>query len=599
MPTTNKDLSKEWLKCKLNPLYFIFNYVKVPVVGGYVQLSFDNTLPKHRAIVKAIYRFHNLVVLGSRRSYKTTFALAYALWANLFYPNYKTVIVNYKKDSAKDNLNTIKAMYRQLPDFLKVPLKWKGEKLEYIEWSNGSKISIMVPASNVDPHTIGRGLNIPLLIWDETAFVKDGEQIWAAAQPALRSAREQAIKHRYPYGIFMISTPNGKEGKGKFFYEQYSYATPMEELYDFDKEDWLVDNPEEYYHNVILKNNPYRNTFLRIRIHWSEFPQYDDEWYEEQKRELGYYTSAEGRRRVNQELDLMFLGSEESLFPDEILSELQPQKPIDYIQLPYGSSLKLFEELDPNKYYVIGIDTAKTIAGDYSAIEIFDAETFNQVGELKYKFGMVDRFVDAIKQLVQILYSEYNIKKFKLFIENNSFGNQVVESLINDINFDYSSYLYYQVKKNGSIDYGITTTGKTKELIIDCFYEAVLENPKRIKSQDLISEMHVIEKKGQKIAAAKGYHDDLFMASSFAAFGRKELIKSGEIILDEEELKKEQKHYKSLISNIQLVDPNKDKIPPKEKLLNDPIYRNLLISDEEEEQLDKDPLLRDIDFILS
>ena len=29
------------------------------------------------------------------------------------------------------------------------------------------------------------------------------------------------------------------------------------------------------------------------------------------------------------------------------------------------------------------------------------------------------------------------------------------------------------------------------------------------KSQDLISELHVIEKKGQKIAAAKGYHDDL------------------------------------------------------------------------------------------
>ena len=551
------DLSKEFLKCKLNPLYFIYNYVKVPVVGGYVQISFDNTLPKHRAIIKAIYRFHNVVILGSRRSFKTTFALAYALWACLFYPNYKVVIINYKKDSAKDNLNTIKAMYRQLPDFLKVPLKWKGEKLEYIEWSNGSKISIMVPASNVDPHTIGRGLNIPLLIWDEMAFVKDADQIWAAAQPALRSAREQAIKHNYPYGIIAISTPNGKEGKGKFFYETYSYATPIEELYNFDEEDWIEKPPESLYHSI-LENNPYRNTFVRIRIHWSEFPQYDEQWYEEQKRELGYYTSVEGRRRVNQELDLMFLGSEAALFPDEILSELQPQKPIKYIPLSYGASLKVFKDFNPNKYYLIGIDTAKSIAGDYSAIEIFEADTFEQVAELKYRFGMVDRFVDAIKQLIQIMYNDYQIRNFKLFIENNSFGNQVVEALLNDTMFDYSSYMYYQLKKSGSIDYGITTTGKTKELIIDALYEAILENPSRIKSQDLISELHVIEKKGQKIAAAKGYHDDLFMAASFAAFGRKELNKNNEIIINDEEIEKISRAYKTLISNIIPIDPMKD-----------------------------------------
>lgn len=593
MSNSNKDLAKEWMKCKLNPLYFIFNYVKVPVVGGYVQLSFDNTLPKHRAIVKTIYRFHNVVILGSRRAFKTTFALAYSLWANLFYPNYRAVIINYKKDSAKDNLNTIKSMYKQLPDFLKVPLKWKGEKLEYIEFQNGSKISIMVPASNVDPNTIGRGLNIPLLIWDETAFVKGAEEIWAAAQPALRSAREQALKHNYPYGIFLISTPNGKEGKGRFFYEQYSYATPIEELYDLDNEDWLDDNPEELY-KTILTHNPYRNTFIRIRIHWSEFPQYDDKWYEEQKRELGYYTSAKGRRRVNQELDLMFLGSEESLFPDEVLSELQPQKPIDYIQLSYGASLKIFKEFNENDYYIIGIDTAKSIAGDYSAIEIFDQD-FNQVAELKYRFGMVDRFINVIKQIIQILINDYKITNFKLFIENNSYGNQVVEALINDVNFDFSSYLYYQIKKSGSIDYGITTTGKNKELIIDCLYEYIINDPKRIKSQDLISELHVIERKGQKIQAAKGYHDDLFMAASFAAFGLKELIKAGEIVIDQEQKKKQEKYYKSLISNIQLVDPKKDKITKKDNL-NNPL-KDIFITDEE---LDKDPndLLSNIEFIL-
>ena len=505
-----------------------------------------------------MFRLHKVVVLGSRRAYKTTFALLYALWASLFYPNYKVVIINYRKETAKENLSLIKNTYMNLPDFLKVPLKWRGERLEYIEFQNGSKISILVPSSNVDPNTIGRGLNIPLLIWDETAYVNGAEVIWGAAQPALRSAAEQARKNNYPYGIICTSTPLGKEGKGKFFYELYSYSTPIEELYDLENEKWLSENPEEHL-KEILDKNPYRYDFVRIRIHWSDFPWYDDEWYEQQKRELGYYTSVEGRRRVNQELDLLFLGSEFSLFPDEVLSSFEPKKPIDTLNLKYGASLKIFQEPKEDDYLVIGVDTAKSLTGDYSAIEIFDGATFTQIAELKHRFGMVERFAEVLKDVVKIFISQYKIRKLKLFIENNSYGNQVVESLINDTEFDYTPLIYCETRKSGEVVYGITTTGKNKETIINCLYELITDKPQRIKSQDLINELHTIEKKGQKIAAAKGYHDDLFMAAAFAAYGRNILIKNNELILNEEEEKEFNKMMKDTVKNILLYDPRTDK----------------------------------------
>jgi hypothetical protein len=247
------------------------------------------------------------------------------------------------------------------------------------------------------------------------------------------------------------------------------------------------------------------------------------------------------------------------LFPDEVLSSFEPKKPIDTLNLKYGASLKIFQEPKEDDYLVIGVDTAKSLTGDYSAIEIFDGATFTQIAELKHRFGMVERFAEVLKDVVKIFISQYKIRKLKLFIENNSYGNQVVESLINDTEFDYTPLIYCETRKSGEVVYGITTTGKNKETIINCLYELITDKPQRIKSQDLINELHTIEKKGQKIAAAKGYHDDLFMAAAFAAYGRNILIKNNELILNEEEEKEFNKMIKDTVKNILLYDPRTDK----------------------------------------
>ena len=59
--------------------------------------------------------------------------------------------------------------------------------------------------------------------------------------------------------------------------------------------------------------------------------------------------------------------------------------------------------------------------------------------------------------------------------------------------------------------------------MITYLYDYITKDPTLIHSSDLISQLGVIEKKASgKISAASGHHDDLFMASSFCAYLKKQ-----------------------------------------------------------------------------
>lgn len=118
----------------------------------------------------------------------------------------------------------------------------------------------------------------------------------------------------------------------------------------FNEDESLVENASE------LVASPHTNSFIKIRYHWSEDPTKSEDWYLQQKRELNFNT-----RSVNQELDLIFIGSTNCIFDDDYLSNLQSKKPIDTIKLSHFCNLKLYSELDSNQYYLVGVDTAKSL----------------------------------------------------------------------------------------------------------------------------------------------------------------------------------------------------------------------------------------------
>jgi hypothetical protein len=304
----------------------------------------------------------------------------------------------------------------------------------------------------------------------------------------------------------MSSTPNGVAGEGEFFYKMYSNAIDCDDIFDENG------NFIEDYHTVL--SNPNKNGFLRIKYHWSEDETKDDNWYARQKQDLNFDT-----RRINQELDLLFVGGNKCIFSDEYLSNLKPKKPLEIIKLPHVCQLKVYDEFANTDYYIIGIDSAKSITGDFCAVEVFEYSTFKQIGEFFNRIGSISKYIEVLVEIVKYVESKVG-DKIILAIENNSIGNQVIEYFENDSK--YAKYIY--TPEEGRKDYklGINTNSRSKDVMITCLFDYISDKPDLISSHDFINQLSVIERRGNgTIAAQYNQHDDLFAAAAFCAYVKK------------------------------------------------------------------------------
>jgi hypothetical protein len=500
----------EWIKCRNNPLYYIYNYVKFEIVGGVSSYKdttrgFSNFHSKYKQLVRVLYYHHLAELMATRQLGKSTIAGSFISWATTFFPGNNSIILNLRKDAALKNLKTIRFINDELPYFLKTDLKSKSDIKTYAEFSNGSKCSVYYPTTVHTKSTIARSLTAPILYIDEAAHIQDMKDIFGAAQPILSKAREQAAKNNYPYIILVTTTPNGVSGTGEWFYDRWENGIDADLLFDDDNK-W-VDNRDH-----ILKD-PSKNGFVKIRYHWAEDPSKNEAWYIKQCQELS------DQRLINQELDLIFVGSTNCIFDDELLNQFKSSRHSELVNCPHETKLKVFQEkLNPNDYYLIGVDTARSLTGAYNSVEVFSFLHFNQIAEFNYRLGSFTKYGEIIDFIFKWLRNKINNDNIIVGIENNTIGLAPIEHLLNHVkDINYHNFLYIA---KGSKEYGISTTGVSKDLIIGCLIENFKENPKGIKSQDLINQISSIERtRGGNIASTS--FSDLFMAASFCAYVRK------------------------------------------------------------------------------
>ena len=336
--------------------------------------------------------------------------------------------------------------------------------------------------------------------------------IYSSAQQTLSRAREQAMKNNYPYFIFLTSTPNGVEGDGKFFYEMWLKAVESDDLFTKDEEtgieDWLPDIDD-------IINQPDKNSFIKVMYHWSENPDKTIAWYEQQKKELNFDT-----RKINQELDIIFVGGTNCIFSDEVLQRLKFEARSDFIQLSNQVQFDMYGEIDTQDYYLIGVDTASSIKGAFNAIEMFSYRDFQQIGEANVRLGSLTKYGETVDSLFRQIYKK--TPRIILCIENNSIGKAVIEHLIYHVtDFNYMPFIYKEKDKDmlDKDEFGIATTGKSKELMVSLFYDHINQNPECLKSQNLIAQLSTINRSNRGTIKASGY-SDMFMSGSFCAYVR-------------------------------------------------------------------------------
>lgn len=483
-------------------------------------------------------------------THNSTIAACLLAHAITFFPGIRSVVFNMDMSSAQENIAKVRFIIENLPVWMRF-LPKKAITKTYLDLTNGSKISAFYPSTIKSPEQLSRSLTIPILYIDETAFIRHIDKIFTAAQPTLGTARQQAEKHGYPYWILMTSTPNGSQGTGGFFYDYWQKAIDSDELFEVNKkytEEGQI-NQNYVYENFInnsddVVNNPNSNSFIRIKYHWSEDIRKSQKWYEEQCKELNFNT-----RKIGQELDLEFVGTQFNPFNDDTLKKLQEavQKPKGYLDLPHLSRLKLFKNITPDDYYIVGVDTASAIEGCYSAIQVFSFKNFEQVGELAIRVGSLNKYSEIVIEACNQIKNMCD-NRLIIAIENNSIGKSIVEDVM-DTDLIYNLYYERDKLKNGVItEYGISTNARTKPIMVSELYKFVTEGPEYFYSSDLIDQLHAIERNNAGQISSNSF-TDLFMAACFCAYVRK--MKELEIMpqITQSNDENEQKHF-DVIKNI-------------------------------------------------
>jgi len=553
MTSTKQNIelrAQEWIKCKNNIFYYIYNYAYlVESTGEPLKITPDNLHPKMKMIIRVLLTFERGVLMASRQLGKSSVAALIISWAAVFYPNTKVIILNMKKKAAFENLDKIRDVINNLPNWMLPKKRFNSDSRikTYLTLFNNSKVEVFYPSTIHNANTLARSLTAPILYIDEGAFIGSNNsgmtEIYGSAQSTLSKAREQAKRLGRPTFTLVTSTPNGTVGVGKWFYNRYTNAVDSNLFFDRETGIWIPKiNKKE------IMSSTDNNRYVKVKYHWSEDPTKTQEWYDDQCAEIA------DQRTINQELDLIFIGSSNCIFTDEILSDFKSINVASSILTPNLASLDIFtNQFDPNDYYLIGCDTAESLMGNYCVIEIYSFKDFHQVAELQFKYGSYTKFGQDIDFVFRWLLKKIdnNIQNIILCNENNSIGRAPIEYLFNNIkDIDYDLYMY---KDNGN-DLGIKTTGMTKSLMVGCFMQALNENPNIIKSQTLIDQLSGIEKTNSGTFKSNGY-DDLFMASCFCALTRSKKYMEIGPLLNSDSKKDMQTHYNSITSLINTFDP--------------------------------------------
>ncbi len=494
---------REKINCARDPLYFLNHYGHVFDASA-KKIKKMNCYTYQERCVKDFEKYQNNIVLKSRQTGLSVITAGYVAWKLMFRYEEKILIIANQGDGAIRFLDTVKQFINNTPQWLQPEAITKKNQTE-LEFSNKS----WVKAKASSPEA-GRGESLTMLILDETAFIKDDEDIWMGAGMSLSVTKGKCI---------MISTPNGT---GNLYHRTWVGSVNGDNDFNHLNVHW-TENPQSSV-GLVMKKDPAGN-----ELPWSP-------WYEEQCRRLNYDSV-----KIAQELDLSFEGSKylaiESQLIEKYEKKVRKTKPSYYIKYDFlfkgearagvfvidETIFHVWKRPEKGKSYIVGVDVARGDGKDYSTIQVLDVETLEQVAEYREKIG-----VDLLPYVVDWVGRFYN--EAFLVVEANSFGLSVGLDLRDK--FHYKRLFFskntqdihvrpydYKIPEGVEIP-GFQTTRRTRPLLIKAIIEHMREGSLILNSPRLLAEMSTFIMKGERPEAESGFNDDLIFALGLALYIR-------------------------------------------------------------------------------
>lgn len=427
------------------------------------------------------------VLLKARQLGFTTECCISLLDDTLVTPNTSSAIIAHKRDSVTVIFEIVRRAFKNYPDELKPTVSFDNRNELYFP-DLDSKIFVTLDA---------RGKTIHNLHVSELAFLENAHAQMASLLETVPSSGS----------ITFESTANGASG---YFYDQW-----YDEFSEYSKHfyNWLWD--DQY---CLYTNTPLEELLSEYKGYVSRYGLIPDiyERFQLTKGQFYFYLTKVRRQRhlVVQEYPTTaleaFISSGRNVFHISDLQKHIPSEPIDR----KWNDVEIWEKPMSGFRYAIGCDVAEGLGGDYSVIEVFNADTGEQAAEFYSNKIAPDRLAHYLYEL-----GKYYNNAF-IVIEVNNHGRSTVDAIKKRYYNLYRRQVFDKVLNQNTEAIGWRTTSVTKPLLVDNLEQAIREESLLIRSKRTLNEMKSFvqtdEPYKQGFGAEGNNHDDTVIACGLA-----------------------------------------------------------------------------------
>jgi hypothetical protein len=247
-----------------------------------------------------------------------------------------------------------------------------------------------------------------------------------------------------------------------------------------------------------------KNEYVPTDVHWTEVPGRDERW----KAQTIANTS---EQQFKVEFECEFLGSVDTLISPAKLKTLVYDDPIKR-----NKGLDVYENPKDEHNYLITVDVARGIGGDYSTFIVFDITEFPYRTVAKYRNNEIKPmlFPSIINDVARGYNNSY------VLAEINDIGDQVANILHFDL--EYDNILMCSMRgRAGQIvgsgfsgkksQLGVRMTASVKKLGCSNLRTLIEDDKLIVNDYEIISELTTFIQKHNSFEAEEGCNDDLAM----------------------------------------------------------------------------------------
>jgi hypothetical protein len=539
-PNLSRDMKmRVALECQYNPWYYFREVARVPPNAGTVPVKFK----ANRGNIAAYWSFFNHIDFGLLQPRQTGKSVStdvlmtgiVNLWAS------NTTINLITKDLAlrNNNVERLKEIRNLLPDYIYYPNRLDADNSELItNLKRGNRYKTSVGRNDkIAADKLGRGLTVPIMHFDELAYINLVEISLPVALSSGSAARDEAKEANQPYGnIYTTTAGNINSRDGAFAYKFMTGGAVWDEHY-FD----LPDQPTLA--KVVDKNSTGLKPLIYGAFNHRQLGR-TDEWLYGKLRE----SASEGELADRDYFNIWTTGTEGTpLNAEEKAALKSSEREVEHMEISgEGYALRWYvphhqiEARMASGFYIIGSDPSEALGADNDAttLVITDAYTHDVVCTGRYNETNLTTFAMWLVKLLVRFPNTVFIPERKssgkgildtLMIQLPLHGIDPFKRIYNRIVDEPETYktefkeiqrpvnsrpVYFYDKYMRYFGYNTSGSGKhaRDNLYGDALKGALRLGGKRVHDKTLIGELLSLTIRNGRIDHSAGNHDDMVIA---------------------------------------------------------------------------------------